>query len=290
MRSSIRFALEKLIRLGLEEDLGLGDVTTESVVPESARGAAALVAREALVVSGVEIATEVFRQVDPALVVSVLAQDGDRLTAGAPILRVEGSLRSILMGERLALNFLGRLSGIATHTRRYVDLIAGTGAQVVDTRKTTPGYRMLEKAAVSHGGGGNHRSNLGDGILIKDNHIEAVGSVRQAIRNARKNARHHLLRIEVEVDSLEQLVEALDEKVDIVLLDNMGPDMLQKAVAINEGRAILEASGGIRFETIEAVARTGVNLISVGNLIHGARWVDVALDVLPMSSSAAIES
>lgn len=275
-----RFGLERLITIGLEEDLALGDVTTEAVVPEHATGTAVIVAREPLVVSGLTVAEAVIHRVDPTLEVQRVARDGQALERHQVLLRLEGSLRSILMAERLALNFLGRLSGIATHTRRYAELIAHTRAKVVDTRKTTPGFRALEKQAVLHGGGGNHRFHLGDGILIKDNHIQAVGSVVEAIRAARKNARHHLLRIEVEVDTLEQLEQALAEGAEIVLLDNMSPDQLKEAVALTGGRALLEASGGIRLETITAVAEAGVDLISVGNLIHGARWVDVSLDVL----------
>lgn len=275
-----RFGLERLITIGLEEDLALGDVTTEAVVPEHATGTAVIVAREPLVVSGLIVAEAVIHRVDPTLEVQRVARDGQALERHQVLLRLEGSLRSILMAERLALNFLGRLSGIATHTRRYAELIAHTRAKVVDTRKTTPGFRALEKQAVLHGGGGNHRFHLGDGILIKDNHIQAVGSVVEAIRAARKNARHHLLRIEVEVDTLEQLEQALAEGAEIVLLDNMSPEQLKEAVALTGGRALLEASGGIRLETITAVAEAGVDLISVGNLIHGARWVDVSLDVL----------
>lgn len=275
-----RFGLERLITIGLEEDLALGDVTTEAVVPEHATGTAVIVAREPLVVSGLTVAEAVIHRVDPTLEVQRVARDGQALERHQVLLRLEGSLRSILMAERLALNFLGRLSGIATHTRRYAELIAHTRAKVVDTRKTTPGFRALEKQAVLHGGGGNHRFHLGDGILIKDNHIQAVGSVVEAIRAARKNARHHLLRIEVEVDTLEQLEQALAEGAEIVLLDNMSPEQLKEAVALTGGRALLEASGGIRLETITAVAEAGVDLISVGNLIHGARWVDVSLDVL----------
>lgn len=275
-----RFGLERLITIGLEEDLALGDVTTEALVPDHVSGTAVIVAREPLVVSGLTVAEAVMHRVDPTLGVQRVARDGQALERHQVLLRLEGSLRSILMAERLALNFLGRLSGIATHTRRYAELIAHTRAKVVDTRKTTPGFRALEKQAVLHGGGGNHRFHLGDGILIKDNHIQAVGSVVEAIRAARKNARHHLLRIEVEVDTLEQLQQALAEGAEIVLLDNMSPEQLKEAVALTGGRALLEASGGIRLETITAVAETGVDLISVGNLIHGARWVDVSLDVL----------
>lgn len=276
-----QLCLDALLDVGLAEDLMLGDVTTEAIVPPEQQGRAVMAARESLVASGLHAAAAVFHRLDPQLQVEVLVLPGSRCEPGQGLLRLEGALRSILTGERLALNLLGRLSGIATHTRRYVDLIADTGAQVVDTRKTTPGQRALEKAAVRDGGAANHRFNLGDGILIKDNHIEAAGSLTEAVRRVRAHLPHHLLKLEVEVDTLEQLEEALSLGVEIVLLDNMTPPQLREAVRLTAGRAQLEASGGIRIDTIRAVAETGVSLISVGNLIHGARWVDVGLDVLP---------
>ncbi|MFM7202508.1 MAG: carboxylating nicotinate-nucleotide diphosphorylase [Myxococcota bacterium] len=276
---------QALIELGLAEDLVLGDVTTEAIVPAEQQGRAVMAARETLVASGLEAAAAVFDHLDPLLQVEVLVAPGTLCEPGQGLIRLTGSLRTILTGERLALNLLGRLSGIATHTRRYVELIADTSAKVVDTRKTTPGMRALEKAAVRDGGAANHRFNLGDGILIKDNHIEAAGSLSEAVHRVRARLPHHLLKLEVEVDTLEQLEEALRLGVEIVLLDNMSPAQLREAVRITAGRALLEASGGIRFDTIRAVAETGVSLISVGNLIHGARWVDVGLDVLPSAHS-----
>jgi nicotinate-nucleotide pyrophosphorylase (carboxylating) len=276
--------LEQLIELGLEEDLGNGDVTTAAVVDPEAPGVGRIVSREPLVVSGVAIAAEVFRRVDPELRVSILKPDGSAVMPGATLMRLEGRYASILTGERLALNFLGRLSGVATNTRRFVDAIAGLKARIVDTRKTTPGFRALEKAAVRHGGGHNHRFNLSDGVLIKDNHLVAAGGVRAAVERARKNAAHHLVRIEVEVDTLEQLREALDCGVEVVLLDNMSLEQLREAVRMTGGRALLEASGGVRLDTVRGIAETGVDLISAGSLVHGARWVDVALDLEPVAS------
>ncbi len=275
------FGWRHLVEIGLAEDIGHGDITTRAVLGESDPAAVGrIVAREPLVVSGLEVAEYVFQRVDPALRVTLLSADGGALGAGDPLLEVEGSSRSILAGERVALNFLGHLSGIATHTRRFVEALAGTGARIVDTRKTTPGYRYLEKAAVCHGGGHNHRFNLSDGILIKDNHIEAVGGVREAVVAAEANRPHHLVNIEVEVDSLEQLEEALASGAGVIMLDNMPPSMLRAAVARAGGRALLEASGGVRIETVREIAETGVDLISAGSLIHGARWVDIGLDLL----------
>ncbi len=197
------------------------------------------------------------------------------------MLEVTGSSRAILVAERVALNFLGRLCGIATHTRRFVDAVAGLEVRIVDTRKSTPGYRYLEKAAVRHGGGHNHRFNLADGILIKDNHIAAAGGVREAVAAARANAPHHLVRIEVETDSLEQVDEAIEAGADVIMLDNMSLPMLRAAVARIGGRALVEASGGVNLETVRAIAETGVDIISAGSLIHGARWVDIGLDLAP---------
>lgn len=264
----------------LDEDLCLGDVTTDAIIPEDKHDRAVFVAREALTVSGLSVAVRVFARIDASLVCQKHAEDGQRLEAGGCLLTVSGCTRSILKGERLALNLLGRLSGIATRTHLFASRLEGTRARVTDTRKTTPGHRWLEKEAVRHGGGLNHRFNLGDGILIKDNHVAAAGGVRPAIRLAKANARHHLLGIEVEVDTLAQLQEALEEGATRILLDNMTPEQLRQAVLLTQGRALLEASGGVSLETLRAIAETGVDLISVGGLIHASRWVDIGLDMV----------
>lgn len=274
--------LDSHIDAWLDEDLALGDVTTDAIIPEEQRHCARMVAREAITVSGLRMAIKVFTRLDSTLRLTPAVEDGAQLAASGLLLTIEGKTRSILRGERLALNLVGRLSGIATRTRLFSSRIEGTGARVADTRKTTPGHRWLEKEAVRHGGGLNHRFSLGDGILIKDNHIAAAGGVRQAIRLARANARHHLLGMEVEVDTLQQLQEALEEGATRILLDNMKPEQLREAVALTDGRALLEASGGVSLETIRAIAETGVSLISVGGLVHGARWVDVGLDMEPL--------
>ncbi len=272
--------MSELVDLGLTEDIGHGDITTGAVLGASpVEGVGRVVAREPLVVSGLEVAEAVFRRVDSGLHVVSRASNGARLASGDVLLEVSGLCRSILVGERVALNFLGRLCGIATHTRRFVDAVAGTRARIVDTRKSTPGFRRLEKAAVRHGGGHNHRFNLSDGILIKDNHIQAAGGVRAAVEAARANRPHHLVKIEVEVDTLEQLKEALAAGAEVVMLDNMSVSQLREAVALAGGRVVLEASGGVRLENVREIAETGVDIISAGSLIHGARWVDIGLDL-----------
>jgi len=276
--------LRDIVALALREDVGPGDLTTLCTIPGDLAGRACLKAREALVLSGLEAAAETMRQVDRRMVFTPLAADGDRLDPGAVIARLEGPAASILSAERVCLNFLMRLSGVATLTARYVEAVGRAPAAVVDTRKTTPGLRSLEKAAVRHGGGRNHRFALYDGLLIKDNHIAAAGSIALAVGRARAAA-PHTLKIEVEVDTLEQLKEALAAEADLVLLDNMSPDLLREAVALTEAfhapgprRTGLEASGGITLETIGAVAQTGVDLISVGAVTHSAPAVDLGLD------------
>jgi nicotinate-nucleotide pyrophosphorylase (carboxylating) len=277
-------ALKDIVALALREDGGPGDLTTRSIIPDELEGRAYIRAREGLVLSGLGPAAETLRQVDRRLVFTPLAAEGDRLGPGAEIARLEGPAASILTAERVCLNFLMRLSGVATLTARYVEAVGRAPAAVVDTRKTTPGLRFLEKAAVRHGGGRNHRFALYDGLLIKDNHIAAAGSIALAVARARAAA-PHTLKIEVEVDTLDQLKEALAAGADLVLLDNMGPDLLRQAVALTEAfhapvprRTKLEASGGITLKTIGEVAQTGVDLISVGALTHSAPAVDLGLD------------
>ncbi len=270
--------LDELVRLSLEEDVGHGDLTTEATVPASATGRARIYAKEALVVSGQEVAAEVFRQLGCWYETQV--DDGACAGGSEPdtIALVSGPSRGLLTGERAALNFLMRLCGIATHVRRVV--AAAPGLRLVDTRKTTPLLRGLEKAAVRHGGAANHRFGLFDGILIKDNHIVAAGGIRQAVARARAGA-HPLLRVEVEVEDLAELAEALEAGADDVLLDNMDDTLLAEAVRLNAGRARLEVSGGITAERLPLLRGLGVHRVSMGGLIHQARWVDLSLRMLP---------
>lgn len=262
----------------LAEDLGLvGDITTNSTIPADLRARAVIAARKAGVVSGIDVAVAAFREVDERVAVHVLRTDASVIAPGNVIAEIEGPARAILTGERVALNFMGRMSGIASLTARYVAAVAGTNARIVDTRKTTPGLRAFEKYAVRCGGGGNHRIGLFDAVLIKDNHIAAVGGVGPAIEAARRNA-GHMVRIEVEVDTLDQLEAVLAHRVDAVLLDNMPPETLRKAVAMVAGRAITEASGGVNLDTVRAIAESGVDLISVGALTHSAPVLDLGLD------------
>ena len=270
---------EEIVRSALREDLGrAGDLTTDAIVPAKRRARGRVLARADGRAAGVEVAAFAFRCLDPAARVRVLVADGRDVRAGGTVLEVEGRARAVLSAERTALNLLGRLSGVATLTRAYVWAVAGTGARVVCTRKTTPGLRALEKHAVRCGGGANHRFGLDDAILIKDNHVAVAGGVRPAVEAAR-SAVGHMVKVEVEVDTLEQLEEALAVGADAVLLDNMGVDALRRAVAMVGGRAVTEASGGITLETAAAVAATGVDLLSVGALTHSAPALDVSLDV-----------
>ena len=268
--------LERIVHAALAEDIGAGDVTTEATVPADAVGSAAILVKESGVVCGLRAVETTFRALDPEIAFEAFASDGDAIEAPAIVARVIGSQRAILTGERVALNFLGRLSGIATLTRDYVDAVAGTGAAVLDTRKTTPGLRALEKHAVAAGGGRNHRFGLDDAILIKDNHLRAAGSIDAAVEQVRKAGD---LPIEVECDTLEQVGEALEAGVDAILLDNMTPSELRQAVQLAGGRARLEASGGITLDNIRTVAEAGVDEISVGAITHSARSLDVSLEL-----------
>ena len=270
--------LDRLLRAALAEDLGPGDITTEAVVDRAARARARVVGREPLVLSGSRPFIRVFQLLDPELAVTAHCEDGARVAANQPLFTVYGSARAILSGERTALNLLQRLCGIATATRRMVEEIAGTGCRLLDTRKTTPLWRCWEKAAVRDGGGGNHRFGLFDGILIKDNHVAAAGGVAEAVRRARARA-PHTLKVEVEIDRLDQLEQALAAGADVVLLDNFSPAMLRRAVAMNGGRALLEASGMVTLETAREVAATGVDLVSCGALTHSARAIDLSLEL-----------
>lgn len=270
--------IEPLVRLALSEDLGRGgDITTDAVIPASKRMTAVIDAREPGIAAGYDAARLALRLIDPAAVWTTLTEEGVPFAKGADLIRIEGSARSILMAERVMLNFIGPLSGVATLTSRFVVETAGTHARLTCTRKTTPGFRALEKRAVRLGGGVNHRLGLDDAILIKDNHIAAAGGVAAALKRARA-AVGHLRVIEIEVDSLDQLREALPLGPDAVLLDNMSTDMLREAVRIVGGKAKTEASGGVRLETVKAIAATGVDFISAGALTHSAVNLDVGLD------------
>lgn len=268
--------LERIVHSALAEDIGAGDVTTEATVPVDAVGTADLLVKERGVVCGLRAAEATFLALDPDIRFEALVRDGDVVEPPAVVARVTGSQRAILTGERVALNFLGRLSGIATLTRRYVDAVEGTGAAVLDTRKTTPGLRALEKHAVASGGGRNHRFGLDDAVLIKDNHLRAAGSITAAVELVRAASD---LPIEVECDTLDQVGEAIDAGAGAILLDNMTLDRLGEAVALVRRRARLEASGGVTLDTIRAIAETGVDEISVGALTHSARSLDVSLEL-----------
>jgi len=271
--------INEAVTRALSEDLGLaGDITSAATIPASQTSEARLVAREAGVIAGMAVARAAFHATDASLQFEASAGDGDSVEAGAELARVAGNTRAILRAERVALNFLGRMSGIASLTARYVAAVAGTGAKITCTRKTTPGLRALEKYAVRAGGAVNHRFGLFDGILIKDNHVAAAGGIAAAIERARAAA-GHMVRIEIEVDTLAQLDEALAQGADVILLDNMKNDQLREAVARAAGRAVLEASGGVSLETVAGIAATGVDLISAGALTHSARCLDLALDI-----------
>ena len=266
----------------LEEDLGPGDVTTDALIPPDIHGLGSIVAKAAGVIAGVEVALEVFRQANPDVETRTLITDGSEVSPGVVVAEVEGSIAGILKGERVALNFLQRLSGIATATSMYVKAVQGTKARIVDTRKTVPGIRQLEKYAVRMGGGHNHRYNLADGILIKDNHIAALRAqelgLAEIVSRARENS-PHTLRVEIEVESIDEAKEALEAGADVILLDNMSPEEMRQVVTLTEGRRLLEASGGINLETVRAVAETGVDLISVGALTHSVMAMDISLDL-----------
>ncbi len=276
--------LDFLLQLAIQEDVGHGDVTTASVVEQDVEGRAMVLGREPFVLSGTRVFRRIFQLLDPAVQVECYFRDGETIRPEIPVLVVEGSLQGPYLGERTALNFLQRMSGIATLTHRMVQEISGTSCRLLDTRKTTPLWRKLEKEAVSHGGGANHRFGLADGVLIKDNHIAAAGGVRQAIEKAQQRA-PHTLKIEVEVDDLDQFDTALGAGADIILLDNFSLEMLREAVRRNAGRAVLEASGGVVLETVKAIAATGVDFISCGALTHSAKSIDLTMEIEFASSS-----
>jgi nicotinate-nucleotide pyrophosphorylase (carboxylating) len=272
--------VEREVSAALEEDLGeAGDITTDAIVPAAARGEAAIVARQAGVIAGLDLAEAAFRALDPEIRFMRTVQDGGKVAAGDTIATIAGKTRAILTGERTALNFLGRLSGIATLTAAYVKAVEGTGARIACTRKTTPGLRALEKYAVRAGGGVNHRFGLYDAVLLKDNHIAASGGLPQALERLRaRSGTLQGIKIEVEVDTLDQLKQALDFPIDAVLLDNMDAETLRQAVKLAAGRVTTEASGGVTLETVRTIASTGVDWISVGALTHSPRSLDSSLE------------
>jgi nicotinate-nucleotide pyrophosphorylase (carboxylating) len=277
----MRLIIEPVVRAALLEDLGrAGDITTDAIVPSEATVEAVIAARQPGVLAGLDAALLAFELVDPVLRIEQLCDDGARIARGETVARISGRARGVLGAERTALNLLSRMSGIATATRGLADAIAGYNAKIVCTRKTTPGLRALEKQAVRLGGGANHRFGLDDAMLIKDNHIALAGGVRAALERAQRHA-GHLVKIELEVDTLDQLAEALEVGVDAVLLDNMAPETLRRAVTMVDGRAVTEASGRITPETAAAVAATGVDLISSGWITHSAPILDLGLDINP---------
>jgi len=272
---------DHLIDLALEEDAGLGDLTSRAIFPAAHRSRAVIEAGEDLVLCGLEVAARVFARVDPALKTTALAHDGERVPRGRAVLRIAGPTVSLLLAERTALNFLQRLSGIATQARRFAEAARFTGVRVVDTRKTTPGFRHLEKSAVRCGGCHNHRSSLGEHVLIKDNHIAAAGSLVRAVHLARLAA-PHTAKIEVEAKTLGEVRAACRAQAEVILLDNMTPAQIRAAVAVIAGRATVEVSGGVRLETLADYAVPGVDVISVGALTHSAPSADLSLTVRPV--------
>lgn len=277
--------IEPLVRAALAEDLGrAGDITTAATIPDSAKASVVIRARQTGRIAGVDCARIAFEALDPALSIKISKVDGSAVAPGDIVMSVEGSARAILSAERVALNFLGHLSGVASATAEIADAIKGTKARICCTRKTTPGLRILEKYAVRAGGGVNHRFGLDDGILIKDNHIAIAGGVAQAIRSARASA-GHMVKVEIEVDTLAQLEEALAAGAEAVLLDNMTPEQLRDAVTLIKGRAITEASGRVTLATAPAIAASGVDLISCGWITHSAPCLDLGLDFERLTAS-----
>ena len=280
--SSSKSQIEEIVDRALAEDLGKGDVTTEALISSDQRGTGFIVAKKEGILAGIEVAKQVFHRVDPELKVEILLEDGARVKPGGKVAKVSGSIASILKAERIALNFLQRLSGIASETNRYVERVEGLPVRIMDTRKTTPGLRSLEKYAVRAGGGGNHRMNLGDGILIKDNHLAALRSqglnIKDIVAKARQNAPQRLP-VEVEVGAVSEALEAVEAGANIVMLDNMNLEDMRKAVKSIHGRALIEASGGITLGNVRAVAETGVDFISIGALTHSATALDISLEL-----------
>jgi nicotinate-nucleotide pyrophosphorylase (carboxylating) len=269
---------EDLIQLALREDIGPGDITTDNLVVPGTAGKGTIIAKQDLVIAGLPVAEKVFKTLEPAIACRMHFEDGDRVAGGSVVMQVEGRLSALLKGERTALNFLQRLSGIATQTRAYVDAVAGTAVKLVDTRKTAPGWRVLEKYAVRMGGAHNHRMGLYDGVLIKDNHIAVSGGIAGAVGKIRQ-AVSHLVKVEVEAATLEEVREALAAGADVIMLDNMNRQQIREAVGIIAHKALVEVSGGITRERLGELARAGVDLISIGALTHSAVAVDLSMRI-----------
>jgi len=274
-------AVNALIDLALAEDIGPGDITTDHLIAPGVAGRGYVTAKEPLVIAGLEVARVVFQRLDGGIRFEPFFADGDKISGGDRVLAVTGPLGALLTAERTALNFLQRLSGIATCVRGYVEALGSRPVRLVDTRKTAPGWRVLEKYAVRVGGAHNHRFGLYDGVLIKDNHIAAIGGISRAVGKIRSSV-SHLVRIEVEVADLEQVKEALAMKVDVIMLDNMALEQIREAVALIDGQALVEVSGGVTLEALGRLADTGVDLISVGALTHAARSVDLSMQIMPV--------
>ena len=272
----MQFEVERIVRTALQEDIGLGDITTSVTVAPETMARAELVAKEDFVVAGLDVAAEVFRQLDKDISFEKIAADGRSIKKGEVIAWIKGRAMLLLQGERVALNLLQRMSGIATLTANYVNCVSSTGATIVDTRKTVPGLRALDKYAVRMGGGNNHRIGLFDGILIKENHIAAAGGLGAAVKRARELS-PHTLKVEVETTSMEEVQQALDAQADIIMLDNMSLAELREAVSLIAGRALIEASGGVNLDTVGDIAATGVDFISVGALTHSVRAADISM-------------
>jgi nicotinate-nucleotide pyrophosphorylase (carboxylating) len=274
--------IEEIIDTALAEDLGIGDTTTDALIRGDEQGTGFIVSKEGGILAGVRVAEQVFHRLDPELKVEVFLADGAEVKSGTRVAEVSGSITSILKAERVALNFLQRLSGIASDTNRYVERVKGLPVRIMDTRKTTPGLRLLEKYAVTMGGGKNHRMNLSDGILVKDNHLAILQSqglnIKEIVVKARQNAPHRLP-VEVEVRTVAEALEAVEAGADIIMLDNMNLEDMRKAVESIHGRALIEASGGITLDNVRAIAETGVNYISIGALTHSARALDISLEL-----------
>lgn len=271
--------MDEIVRRALREDIGHGDITTDNLIPADHHSMGVFYFKQEGIAAGLKVAQHVFALLDPEVQFEVLREDGEMIREGEEVARVTGRTRTLLTGERVALNFMQRMSGIATKTYDLTDRIQHFPTQIVDTRKTTPGLRILEKYSVRVGGGRNHRFGLFDAVLIKDNHIRAAGGIINAVQALRRNV-PHLTKIEVEVESLEELKEALEAGADVIMLDNMDPEMMREAVKMGAGKVQFEASGGITAETLVEVAKTGVDYISIGGLTHSAPAVDISFDII----------
>ncbi len=271
--------IKDLVSKALSEDIGKGDITSQAVIGKGTKASFSFVTRQPIIISGVDVVKEVFRQIDKTINIKVLCSDGYKAGSGKTIIKIKGNASSILAGERVALNFIQHMSGIATYTNKFVNEVKGTGAIILDTRKTLPGLRLIEKYAVKCGGGRNHRMGLYDGILIKDNHIAICGSIRKAIELAKK--KNPKKKIEIECDNLKQVKEAIYYGADVILLDNMTVDQLKKAVKLVNKKVPLEASGNVNIINVKKIAKTGVDFISIGSITHSAPNADIGLDLIP---------